>query len=142
MSGGATVRLYEGRCNVKGGERVSGWKMYPDVSGRDGKPEVTVEDVYPLGFNYMTMHFLLKASMDGMLEDGRKNIAQSGCLYTTDKRDATGVFGESASPLFDTNAFPALEERFTGRTTDSLIGDRLVPGLPDGFVTAPVEGRF
>ena len=40
--------------------KVPGWKMYPDVKGKDGIPEVTVEEIYPLGFNFMTMHFLLK----------------------------------------------------------------------------------
>ena len=47
------------------GERVPGWKMYPDVAAQDGVPEVTVEQVYPLGFNFMTTHYTLKAAMDG-----------------------------------------------------------------------------
>jgi hypothetical protein len=62
--------------------------MYPDVKGRDGVPEVTVEDIFPLGFNFMTMHYLLKAAMDGMLEHGKKNYTQQGVLYTCDKEDA------------------------------------------------------
>ncbi len=70
-------------------KRVPGWKMYPDVAGRNGVAEVTVEDIYPLGFNFLTMHYTLKAAMDGMLEHGKKNFAQQGSLYTCDKRDAT-----------------------------------------------------
>ncbi len=67
--------------------------MYPDVGGRNGVAEVTVEDIYPLGFNFLTMHYTLKAAMDGMLEHGKKNFAQQGSLYTCDKQDATGVYG-------------------------------------------------
>jgi 2-methylisocitrate lyase-like PEP mutase family enzyme len=123
-------------------ERVPGWKMYPDVSGRHGKPEVTVDEIYPLGFNFMTMHFLLKAAMDGMLEHARKNFAQLGCLYTADKQDATGVFGESASPLFDPDGFMALEAKFTGRKQTYRIGDHYLTEFPEGFVRTPVEDRF
>jgi hypothetical protein len=116
--------------------------MYPDVSARNGKPEVTVDDVYPLGFNFMTMHYLLKAAMDGMLEHGVKNFLQQGCLYTAEKEDATGVLGESASPLFDPNGFSAFEERFTGKKVVYQIGDHLVPEFPEGFFHNPVEDRL
>ena len=70
--------------------KVPGWKMYPDVGGRNGVAEVTVEDIYPLGFNFMTMHYTLKAAMDGMLEHGKKNFAQQGSLYTCDKAGCDG----------------------------------------------------
>jgi hypothetical protein len=69
-------------------------KMYPDVGGRNGVAEVTVEDIFPLGFNFLTMHYTLKAAMDGMLEHGRRNFAQQGSLYTCDKVDATGMWDE------------------------------------------------
>ena len=58
--------------------KVPGWKMFPDVRDIDGKPGVTVEQIYPLGFNFLTMHYTLKAAMDGMLEHGLKNYAQQG----------------------------------------------------------------
>ncbi|MGA3220862.1 MAG: isocitrate lyase/PEP mutase family protein [Acidimicrobiales bacterium] len=123
-------------------KRVPGWKMYPDVSARNGKPEVTVDDVYPLGFNFMTMHYLLKAAMDGMLEHGVKNFLQQGCLYTAEKEDATGVLGESASPLFDPNGFSAFAERFTGKKVVYQIGDHPVPEFPEGFIHNPAEDRL
>jgi len=122
--------------------RVPGWKMYPDVAGRDGMPEVTVEQIYPLGFNFMTMHYLLKAAMDGMLEHGRHNFAQQGCVYTCDKVDATGVLGPSATPLFDSQAYMELEARFTGRRKDYRIVGNEVAAFPDEFVTAPIDDRI
>ena len=122
--------------------RVPGWKMYPDVKGKDGIPEVTVEEIYPLGFNFMTMHFLLKAAMDGMLEHGKYNYAQQGSLYTCDKKDATGVYGDSATPLFDPQSYMGLEEKFTGERKEYTIVGSDVDGFPDGFVRTGIQDRL
>ena len=122
--------------------KVPGWKMYPDVKGKNGVPEVTVDEVYPLGFNFMTMHYLLKAAMDGMLEHGKKNFSQQGNVYTCDKKDATGVPGDSATPLFDPQSYMELEGRFTGRKKDYTIVGNNVDDFPKGFVRNPIEDRF
>lgn len=123
-------------------ERVPGWKMYPDVMGRHGVPEVTVEQIGPLGFNYMTMHYTLKAAMDGMLEHGLRNVAQQGCLYTMDKQDATGVFGCSATPLFDPQAYMELEGRFTLNPKEyTIVGNHVEP-FPAHFSNHPIEDRL
>jgi 2-methylisocitrate lyase-like PEP mutase family enzyme len=123
-------------------ERVPGWKMYPDVGGKDGVAEVTVEEIYPLGFNFMTMHYTLKAAMDGMLEHGRRNFAQQGSLYTCDKHDATGVMGMSASPLFDPQAYMELEASFGGVRKDYTIVGHAVDDYPEGFVRTPIRDRL
>jgi methylisocitrate lyase len=123
-------------------KKVPGWKMYPDVAGKDGVPEVTVEQVYPLGFNFMTMHYLLKAAMDGMLEHGKRNFAQQGCVYSCDKNDATGVPGPSATPLFDPQAYMELERQFTGKGKGYRIVGNEVEAFPEGFVRNPIRDRF
>ena len=123
-------------------KKVPGWKMYPDVKGKNGIPEVTVEEIYPLGFNFMTMHYLLKAAMDGMLEHGKRNFAQQGSLYTCDKVDATGVMGDSATPLFDPQSYMELEGRFTGEKKKYTIVGNAVHTFPEGFVRTPIEDRF
>ncbi len=123
-------------------KKVPGWKMYPDVKGRDGVPEVTVEEIFPLGFNFMTMHYLLKAAMDGMLEHGKKNYAQQGVLYTCDKEDATGIRGDSATPLFDPRGYMELEARFTGKKKDYTIVGNEVEDFPAGFVRNPIDDRL
>lgn len=122
--------------------QVPGWKMYPDVAGKNGVPEVTVEDIYPLGFNFMTMHYTLKAAMDGMLEHGIRNFAQQGCLYTCDKKDSTGVMGMSATPLFDPQGYMELEGRFSGRKKEYTIVGNDVEAYPEGFVKTPITERF
>lgn len=123
-------------------EKVPGWKMYPDVSGKNGVPEVTVEEVYPLGFVFMTMHYLLKAAMDGMLEHGKRNFAQQGCVYTCDKPGATGISGDSATPLFDPQGYMELEGRLTGKRRTYTIVGKEVDSFPEGFVRTPIEDRF
>ena len=123
-------------------KKVPGWKMYPDVKGKDGVPEVTVEEIYPLGFNFMTMHYLLKAAMDGMLEHGKQNFKQQGVLYTIDKKDATGVRGDSATPLFDPQSYMELEGRFTGDKKEYTIVGNQVDAFPKGFVRTKIEDRF
>ena len=122
--------------------KVPGWKMYPDVAGKDGVAEVTVEDIYPLGFNFLTMHYTLKAAMDGMLEHGRHNFAQQGSLYTCDKKDATGIMGMSATPLFDPHGYMELETRFSLKKKDFTIVGKEVEGYPEGFVKVPITDRF
>ena len=122
--------------------KVSGWKMYPDVAGKNGVPEVTVEDIYPLGFNFLTMHYTLKAAMDGMLEHGKQNFAQQGSLYTCDKKDATGIDGASATPLFDPRGYMELEGRFSAKKKEYTIVGHQVDDYPTGFVKTPIEDRF
>jgi len=123
-------------------ERVPGWKMYPDVAGRHGVPEVTVEQIAPLGFNFMTMHYTLKAAMDGMIEHGLANFAQQGSLYTCDKADATTVYGCSATPLFEPEAYMELEARFTEKTKQYTIVGGLVEPFPAQFHTSPIDDRL
>jgi methylisocitrate lyase len=122
--------------------KVPGWKMYPDVAGKNGVPEVTVEEIFPLGFNFMTMHYLLKAAMDGMLEHGKANFAQQGCIYTIDKAGATGILGCSATPLFDPQSYMELEGRFTGKSKEYKIVGNDVEAFPAGFVRTPIQDRL
>lgn len=123
-------------------KNVPGWKMYPDVKGKNGVPEVTVADIYPLGFNFMTMHYLLKAAMDGMLEHGKKNFEQGGNVYTCGKKDATGIMGDSATPLFDPASYMELEEKFTGKKKTYTIVGNPVEAFPAGFIRNKIEDRF
>lgn len=123
-------------------ERVPGWKMYPDAAGHGGRPEITVDQARELGFRIITMHYLLKAAMDGMLEHGRQNFARQDCLYTYEKKDATGILGESATPLFEPDAFLEFEAKFTGIHRKFRIGDHEMKEFPEGFVRTPVQERF
>jgi len=123
-------------------EKVPGWKMFPDVRDIDGKPAVTADQIYPLGFNFMTMHYTLKAAMDGMIEHGLHNVKQQGCHYTCQKVDATGIMGMSATPLFDPESYMELENRFTGGSKEFTIVGNEVESFPKGFVRTPIDDRL
>ncbi|MWV26927.1 isocitrate lyase/PEP mutase family protein [Aurantiacibacter rhizosphaerae] len=123
-------------------EKVPGWKMFPDVRDINGKPGVTAEDIYPLGFNFLTMHYTLKAAMDGMLEHGIHNYAQQGCHYTCQKEDATKITGMSATPLFDPHSYMELESRFGGDKKDFTIVGNAVEDFPEGFVRSKIDDRL
>lgn len=136
------VKLSSYKDAVYVSERVPGWKMYPDVAGANGVPEVTVDQVYPLGFNFMTTHYTLKAAMDGMLEHGIENFKQQGSLYTCDKKGATGIYGMSATPLFDPQSYMELEASFTGKDKVYTIVGTDVEDFPEGFVRSNVRDRL
>lgn len=123
-------------------ERVPGWKMYPDASARDGVPEVTVDQLEALGFRMLTVHYLLKAAMEGMIEHGLANFANRDVTYTVANAPATGLHSESASAIFDPHGFMALEAKFTGTQRDYRLGAHAIPGVPEHLKAAPAEDRF
>jgi methylisocitrate lyase len=63
-------------------------------------------------------------------------------LYTCDKKDATGVMGDSATPLFDPQAYMQLEGEFTGETKNYTIVGNKVDAFPKGLVRTPIKDRF
>lgn len=65
------------------GERVDGWKMYPDITvDKNGKSIVSCEEIYPYGFNYVTMHYLEKGAMWGMIDYGKHNFEAKNTEYS------------------------------------------------------------
>ncbi len=123
-------------------KRVKGWKMYPDVATWNGKPEITAEECWELGFNFLTTHYTLKAAMDGMLEHGKMNFAEQGVTYTCEKKDATGIYGMSATPLFDPQSYMELASRFGGEKKEYTIVGNKVEDFPEGFVRTPIDDRL
>jgi 2-methylisocitrate lyase-like PEP mutase family enzyme len=68
---------------------LPGWKMFGDVATVDGKPFVELEDIAALGFNLVTMHYLEKGSMFGMMDYGRRVFGESSTRYA-DEHDMGG----------------------------------------------------
>lgn len=110
------VRLDNLKDATEVARRVPGWKMYPDNNSKNGIPEITMEEVYPLGYNLVTMHYVLKAAMSGMLEAGKHNFANKNNVWSNDNMVQNGVGGASALPYFDPQSWMELEGRFTGIT--------------------------
>lgn len=63
-------------------EHLKGWKMYPDVMAKDRCPDVELSDMERCGFNLVTMHYVEKGAMWGMLEYGVENLKNKSTVYS------------------------------------------------------------
>ncbi|SFZ80633.1 Phosphoenolpyruvate phosphomutase [Devosia enhydra] len=62
-------------------DALPGWKMFGDVATVNGVPFVTLEEIAELGFNLVTMHYLEKGSMYGMMDYGRHVFSERSTYY-------------------------------------------------------------
>jgi methylisocitrate lyase len=60
---------------------LPGWKMFGDVATQNGKAFVELEDIAALGFNLVTMHYLEKGSMWGMMDYGHRVFKDQSTRY-------------------------------------------------------------
>lgn len=121
---------------------VTGAKVFADVRADGGVPAVTMEQLSPLGFVMCTTHFTMKAAMECMLEHGRKNFEDQSVAYTFTHAQATGDMGFSATPMFDPQAYMALENEFTQQKKVYTIVGNAVEGYPEGFCRPDVKNRL
>lgn len=96
-------------------EKVPGWKMYPDLFSHDGIPDVNIDEVYTLGFNLVTMHYLQKGAMYGMLKYGMENFKNKSAVFS-DQHDMGGISIEEQKRLrgFDAEKWFEMERMFHG----------------------------
>ncbi|MHC1691746.1 MAG: oxaloacetate decarboxylase [Sphaerochaetaceae bacterium] len=82
---GAEMTLIIGLMNIEEAEKVAkhvkGWKMWPDVGSTNGVPDVELDDIEKLGFNFVTMHILEKAAMWGMIDFGKHAYNEKSLAY-------------------------------------------------------------
>jgi 2-methylisocitrate lyase-like PEP mutase family enzyme len=91
---------------------LPGWKMFGDVATVNGKPFVELEDIAALGFNLVTMHYLEKGSMYGMLDYGR-HVAASRSTRYADEHDMGGMTREEQRAAMERDrGWMAAEERW------------------------------
>ena len=62
-------------------EVLPGWKMFGNVSTRNGVPTVNLEEIAPLGYNLVTMHVLEKAAIYGMVDVGTHVYQERSTAY-------------------------------------------------------------
>jgi len=60
---------------------LPGWKMFGDVATVNGVPFVRLEEIEALGFNLVTMHYLEKGSMYGMMDYGKHVFKDRSTRY-------------------------------------------------------------
>ena len=95
-------------------ERIPGWKGYPDLNQDGGLPPVRMEDIEPLNYRYVTMHYMLKAAMAGMLEYGDRHFKDKNNLYSLNQKPR-GIGGQSAQPFFKPQQWLDFEAQYTGK---------------------------
>lgn len=86
------------------GNHISGWKMYPDVMAKNNIPDVELKDIEPYGFQLVTMHYMEKGAMWGMLEYGVNNLKNQSTVYS-ESHDMNGYIElskkRSAAPILE-----------------------------------------
>ncbi len=103
------------------GERVKGWKMYPDLGARDGKSDVDIDEIAKFGFRFVGIHYMMYAAFEGMLDYGHHIFKNRNNLY----------FNEHSNPGYEFNS-PAI---FFGLEDDKWID------LEKRFVDEPEKMR-
>ena len=82
---GAPMTLIIGISTEEEAEVVSrnvpGWKMWPDVMSRNGKPDAELPNLAKQGFNLVTCHIFEKGAMNGMYEMGIRTLADGNTVY-------------------------------------------------------------
>ena len=82
---GAEMTLIIGLMNMEEAEKVAkyvkGWKMWPDVGSTNGVPDVDLDAIAALGFNFVTCHIFEKGAMYGMLDIGGHCLRDRSMAY-------------------------------------------------------------
>lgn len=99
------------------------WRMFPDLNQSVKQPTMDAADLYPLGFNIVTLHFMMKASMIGMLDYALRVAKDQNNVYTRDDTPYN-ISGQSAQPFYPVQEWLDLEERFSG-IRNTFWGDKL-----------------
>ncbi len=94
-------------------EKIPGWKLYPDITVVDGKPDVEMDEIMALNYNFVTMHYLEKGAMWGMMHYGRENIKNGNAVYS-EMHDMGGLTPEEqlAARQMDPVEWLELEKEF------------------------------
>lgn len=118
MEAGADMMMVCQLKTMEQAERISKefpdvWKMFPDINQSIKQPKLKAADLYPLGFNLVTMHFLMKGAMVGMLDYAKRVAEEQNNLYPRDDK-RYNVTGQSAQPFFPVQEWLDMEAGFTG----------------------------
>lgn len=95
-------------------DKIPGWKMFPDI-GCDkvtGQPTANFDELATMGYNFVTMHFFLKAAMNSMIRHGRENLKAKNNYYTCQEQ-IDGIGGASLMPYLHPQQYLDFEAQFT-----------------------------
>ncbi len=92
---------------------LPGWKMYPDLFSKNGVPDVELDEIYDLGFNFVTMHALGRGAMYGMYDFAKHDFENRNAVYS-DTHDFAGLSEQEEKVVrgFDPEKWFELERQF------------------------------
>lgn len=113
------------------GERVPGWKIYPDQNAINGVPDVVNEEIYPYGFRMISYHYMMKVAVAAMWEYGLQNMKSKNNVPSCESTFPNGIKGASALPAFNMQRLLDLEAEFTGVRREFRVPGS-IPGRDNG----------
>ncbi len=69
-------------------EQVTGPKWYPDLSSKEGRPDLDLDALAKLGYQMVGVHFMIAAATYGMVEAGRQVARDRNSLVLDRNMDA------------------------------------------------------
>ncbi len=115
------IRLNNMKDAITVSQRVPGWKLFPDLNQNYGLPTLTATELFPLGYRFITMHYMIKAAMAGMLDWGAHNFKDQSNIYSNEQKPF-GVYGQSGMGFFRPQEWLNLEGSFTGEEPTKFKG--------------------
>lgn len=88
-------------------------KMFPDINQTVKQPEIWAKDLYPMGYSLVTMHFMMKGALVGMLDYALRVAKDGNNLYPRDDKPYN-VSGQSAQPFYPVQEWLDMEGDLTG----------------------------
>jgi len=99
-----------------------GWKWYPDLASREGVPELDIDDLVPLGYKLVGVHFSAHAAMLAMLDTGRHVFETRTNTYVDTHYRDTGYHFMTSMSLFGLadGTWPGIERKYVKDPQDAI----------------------
>lgn len=96
------------------GERVKGWKIYPDQNSVEGKADVDNDVIFKHGYKMISYHYMMKVALEAMWRYGIENMKNKNNVASNELMFPNGLKGHSALGVFPMQELFNLESEFTG----------------------------
>jgi methylisocitrate lyase len=97
-----------------------GWKWYPDLAS--DMTDVNIDDLAPLGYRLVGVHFSLRAAMFAMLDTGRHVFEERNNAYVAEHYKYTGFDFTTATALWGLRDgyWPNIERKYVKDPEDAV----------------------
>lgn len=96
------------------GQRVKGWKVYPDQNSVNGIPDVDNNILWENGFKMVSYHYMMKVALNAMWRFGLENEKNRNNVASNEVEFPNGLKGHSALGCMPFQQYYDLEGDFTG----------------------------